>query len=117
MPLIERVLTIVIVVFGTMFTRFISFMIFPEGKRVPVYIIRLGRVLPYSMMGLLVVYSMKNVLIKENLLAGNHGIAELISVIFIILLQKWKKNMLLSILLGTVFYMFLVQKIFVHIYM
>lgn len=49
------------VVLGTMVTRFLPFIIFPEGKEPPEFISYLGKVLPYAVIGLLVVYCLKDV--------------------------------------------------------
>jgi branched-subunit amino acid transport protein AzlD len=90
-------------------TRFLPFILFPEDKETPEYIRYLGSVLPYAVIGLLVVYCLKDV----NLLGGSHGLPELIATVFIIVIHSWKKNVLLSIGGGTLLYMFLVQYIFV----
>lgn len=52
----QSIITIIAVVLGTMVTRFLPFVIFPEGKNPPEYIRYLGTVLPYAVIGLLVVY-------------------------------------------------------------
>ena len=46
MTLTEQILTIAMVVLGTMLTRFLPFLIFPAGRETPRYIQYLGRVLP-----------------------------------------------------------------------
>ena len=102
----QSIVTIIIVVLGTLATRALPFIIFPEGKTPPAYISYLGTVLPYAVIGLLVVYSMKDVPRSPF-----HGLPEAIAVLFIVSLHKWKKNTLLSIGAGTVLYMFLVQNI------
>ena len=104
----QSIITILAVVLGTMLTRFLPFFIFPASKTPPKFIQYLGAVLPYAVMGLLVVYSLKN----TSLLTGSHGLPEGIAILCIILLHLWKKNMLLSIAAGTILYMFLVQIIF-----
>lgn len=103
----QRVITILVVVAGTMMTRFLPFLIFPEGKTPPKYITYLGTVLPYAVIGLLVVYCL-----KDAVFATFHGLPELIAIVFIFVLHKWKKNTLLSIAGGTVLYMVLVQNFF-----
>ena len=92
---------------GTMVTRFLPFLIFPEGKEPPEFIQYLGKVLPYAVIGLLVIYCLKDVLGS-----GTYGIPEFLAIAFIVLLHRWKKNILLSIGGGTVFYMLLVQFVF-----
>ena len=51
--------------------------------------------------------------VKEiNLFTGSHGIPELLSIAVVALLHIWKKNTLLSIAVGTILYMILVQVVF-----
>ena len=90
---------------GTMVTRFLPFLIFPEGKEPPEFIQYLGKVLPYAVIGLLVIYCLKDVPGS-----GTYGI--FLAIAFIVLLHRWKKSILLSIGGGTVFYMLLVQFVF-----
>ena len=92
---------------GTMVTRFLPFLIFPEGKEPPEFIQYLGKVLPYAVIGLLVIYCLKDVPGSET-----YGIPEFLAIVFIVLLHRWKKSILLSIGGGTVFYMLLVQFVF-----
>lgn len=108
MSIIEQIITIAMVVLGTMLTRFLPFWLFPSGKETPVVIKYLGRVLPGAVFGLLVVYSLKNV----SLLAAPHGLPELIAIVVVIIMHLWKRQMLLSIAAGTVCYMLLVQLVF-----
>lgn len=108
MTLSQQIITIAVVVLGTMLTRFLPFIIFPAGKPTPKYIQYLGRVLPAAVFGLLVVYCLKNV----RILSGSHGLPELISIALVIVLHLWKRQMLLSIAGGTVCYMLLVQLMF-----
>lgn len=92
---------------GTMVTRFLPFLIFPEGKEPPEFIQYLGKVLHYAVIGLLVIYCLKDVPGS-----GTYGIPEFLAIVFIVLLHRWKKSILLSIGGGTVFYMLLVQFVF-----
>ena len=108
MTITQQLITIGMVIFGTMLTRFLPFLLFPAGKPTPKYIQYLGKVLPAAVFGLLVIYSLKNV----SLFAGSHGIPELISIAIVIGLHLWKRQMLLSIAGGTVCYMLLVQFVF-----
>lgn len=108
MTLSQQIITIGIVVLGTMTTRFLPFLVFPAGKPTPKYVQYLGKVLPSAVFGLLVVYCLKNV----NILVGSHGFPELIAIVAVIALHLWKRQMLLSIAGGTVCYMLLVQFVF-----
>ncbi len=108
MNVTQQILTIAMVVLGTMLTRFLPFIVFPSGKPTPDYVQYLGKMLPSAVIGLLVIYCFKDV----NLISGSHGIPELIGVVVVVLLHLWKKQMLLSIAGGTIVYMFLVQLFF-----
>lgn len=92
----------------TMATRFLPFLIFGSGKKTPAIITYLGKVLPYAIMGMLVVYCMKDV----AFLSAPYGIPELLGCVVVAILHLWKRNSLLSIGVGTVFYMVLVQLVF-----
>lgn len=104
MTTLQKCITVIAVVLGTALTRFLPFFLFPEGKTPPKYISYLGSVLPYAVIGFLVVYSLKDVAVSPF-----HGLLETISILFIAVLHKWRKNTLLSIGAGTALYMYLVQ--------
>lgn len=108
MNVTEQMITILMVVLGTMVTRFLPFLVFPSGKPTPKYIQYLGKVLPAAVFGLLVVYCLKDV----NVFGGSRGIPELISILVVVFLHFWKRQMLLSIAGGTICYMLLVQFVF-----
>ncbi len=105
----QMIITVAAVVLGTMTTRFLPFLLFPANKPTPKYIQYLGKVLPYAVMGLLLIYCLKDVQVA----VWPHGIPELIGVAVTAALQFWRKNMLLSIAVGTILYMALVQLVFV----
>lgn len=108
MTLSQQVITLACVVFATVLTRFLPFLVFPKNRPIPKFLQYLGKVLPAAVFGLLVIYCLKNV----SLLSGSHGIPELIAVLVVVALHLWKKQMLLSIAGGTVVYMLLVQFVF-----
>ncbi len=108
MSITQRIITIAMIVLGTMITRFLPFLIFPAGKSTPKYIQYLGNVLPAAVFGLLVVYCLKDV----SIFTGSHGLPELISIALVVVLHLWKRQMLLSIAGGTICYMLLVQFVF-----
>lgn len=101
-------MTILAVVAGTALTRFLPFLIFPEGKNPPDYITWLGTVLPHAVIGLLIVYCL-----KDAVFSAYHGLPEIISIGFIYLLHKWKKKYPVEYCGGTVLYMVFVQYFFV----
>ena len=93
----------------TFITRVIPFAIFPKGKEIPKVVQYLGKVLPPAVIGMLVIYCFKSVQIT----AFPFGLPELIAGAVVVLLHIWKRNNLLSIGVGTVLYMVLVQTVFV----
>lgn len=103
----QSIITIFVVVIGTMTTRFLPFLIFPESKTPPKIVTYLGTVLPYAVMGLLVVYCLKDAVFSQY-----HALPEMIAIVAVGVIHKWKKNTLLSIAIGTILYMVFVQKIF-----
>ena len=108
MTLPQQIITVAMVVLGTAVTRFLPFLVFPAGKPTPKYIQYLGKVRPSAVFGLLVIYCLRNV----SIFSGSHAIPELISIVLVIILHVWKRQMLLSIAGGTVCYMLLVQLVF-----
>ena len=106
--MINQVFIVAGLIAGTMVTRFLPFILFPAEKEKPRYLEYLGKTLPYGAMGFLVVYCLKGV----DLLAGNHGIPELLAVGLTAAIHCWKRSSLLSIGIGTAFYMVLVQMVF-----
>ena len=101
----EAVLVAVMAV-GTILLRFLPFIIF--RKETPPYITYLGKVLPPAIIGMLVIYCLKDV----KLTVRPYGIPELIAAVCVIGLQVFRRNSLLSILGGTIIYMVLIQAVF-----
>ena len=101
-------LIILLVALTTFATRVTPFLVFPKGKEIPKTIQYLGKVLTPAIIGMLVVYCLKN----TKVLAAPYGIPELIAVVVVAVLHIWKRNNLLSIGVGTVLYMVLIQTVF-----
>lgn len=108
MTLTQQIIIIGCVVLGTLTTRFLPFIIFNNDKETPAYIKYLGYMLPPAVFGLLVVYALREV----ELTTVSGFVPEMLAVGLIVVLHYWKKNMLLSIAGGTIFYMILVQIVF-----
>ena len=106
---VQALIIILVVSLGTQVTRWLPFVLFPEQKEPPAVVAYLGKVLPPAMMGLLVVYSLRN----TDILSGSHGLPEAIAVTVTAGLHLWRRSTLLSILAGTAVYMLLVQLVFV----
>ena len=90
----------------TALTRFLPFILF--RKNTPAYISYLGRVLPTAIIGMLVVYCLKDV----SLMRAPHGLPELIACACVVAVQVWRRNAIISILSGTAVYMLLIRLVF-----
>ena len=108
MPNLHSALMIAVIALVTAALRFLPFLIFGENRKTPPLVTYLGQVLPYAIMGMLVVYCLKGV----SLTTFPFGIPELLGCAAVTLLHIWKRNTLLSIGVGTVCYMLLVQFVF-----
>ena len=100
-------LLIAVIAVVTYLLRSLPFLVF-SGRQTPAFVTYLGKVLPYAIMGMLVVYCLKD----TTLLSWPYGIPELLACIVVVLLHLWRKNTLLSIGVGTAFYMVLIQLVF-----
>lgn len=105
---LHDILLVATVALVTIALRFLPFWIFGENRTTPPLVAHLGKVLPFAIMGMLVVYCMKDM----KLTAAPFGIPELIGCALVAGLHVWKRNTLLSIGAGTLCYMLLVQFVF-----
>jgi len=105
----QSILFFGIISLTTIFLRVLPFLIFPDHKETPKYITYLGKVFPYATIGMQVIYRLKDI----SFAAAPFGLPEIISIGVIVILHLWKNNTLLSIGVGTVLYMILVQFVFI----
>ena len=91
----------------TIALRFAPFLLL-RGRETPKFIAYLGRVLPYAIMGMLVVYCLRG----TGFAAASDWMPQLIATALVVALHVWKRNTLLSIIAGTACYMVLVQLVF-----
>ena len=102
-------LSVAIIALITAALRFLPFALFGNGRKTPKIIEKLSSMLPYAIMGMLVVYCLKDTSFSS--LGG--FLPAFIASAVVVLLHVWKRNTLLSIISGTVCYMLLVQLVFV----
>ncbi len=101
-------ITVAVIALTTAALRFLPFVIWNGGKKTPEFIEKLGRVLPYAIMGMLVVYCLKGVSFSTV-----SGLLPVLIACFVVgILYVWKRNTLISIVAGTLCYMMLVQTVF-----
>ena len=108
MTTFQSIIVIAAAAAGTIVTRFLPFLVFREGKPIPQFVTYLGKVLPLAVMGMLVVYALRNTPITT----GSHGMPELISLAVLTGVNPKWRNRLASIGVGTIVYMILVQCVF-----
>lgn len=105
---VQYALMVLVMAAVTAAIRFLPFLIFNGKRETPAFITYLGRVLPYAVMGMLVVFCFKSV----SFLKAPFGVPELIAGAVVVGLHAWRRNTLLSILSGTAVYMLLIQLVF-----
>lgn len=105
----KAILIVLIVAACTFLTRVLPFLFFGGSRGVPKAVNYLGKILPPAIMATLVIYCLKGISPAK----APYGAPELLSVALVAALHLWKRSNLLSIGLGTVFYMFLIQFVFV----
>ena len=108
MTIAQRIITIAVCALGTMLTRCLPFLVVSSGRPTPRYVQYLGKALPAAIFGMLVVYCLRN----ATPFSGNFALPELISVALVVAVHLWKRQMLLSVAVGTVCYMLLTQLVF-----
>ncbi len=94
---------------GNLITRALPFALFGRQKEPPALIVHLGKFFPPAIIATLIIFCLKDV----SFSTGSHGIPEIVSVLCVAVLHLWKKNVLISIGVGTVLYMVLIQFVFV----
>ena len=107
---LHSMLLIAVIAVITFGLRGLPFLIFTGGRKTPGIIVYLGKVLPYAIMGMLLVFCFKDTAV----MTFPYAAPEMISAALVVLLHIWKRNTLLSIVSGTVCYMILVQRVFVR---
>ena len=100
---------VAVVALVTFFTRVLPFLLFRNPQKIPRLVIYLGGVLPFAVMGMLIVYCLKS----TSVLVYPFGLPELIAAAAVVLLHRWKHNTFLSVGSGTILYMLLVQFVFI----
>lgn len=104
----HSVILVLVIAVITYALRAMPFILLGHGKEIPPAVAYLGKVLPYAIIGMLVVYCLKGV----SLVQAPFGLPELIAGVLVAGLHIWKRSTLLSVGVGTVCYMLLVQLVF-----
>ncbi len=105
---LHSILLVVVMAVVSFLLRAFPFMLFSGKKETPKFVLYLGKVLPYAIIGMLVIYCVKDISFD----AVSHFLPYIIAGAVVVVLHIWKRNTLLSILAGTLSYMALVQFVF-----
>ncbi len=101
---IEIYIAIFIMAGVNFFTRVFPFLFFRKSK-LPSYILFIEKFFPPIIMSILIVYTLKDIEFSSS----PYGLKEIGAILFTAILHLSLKNYLISIFLGTIFYMGLIQ--------
>ena len=104
---LHGIATVAVIALVTAALRFLPFLLL-RSRQTPAFIAYLGKVLPFAIMGMLVVYCLRHI----SFSAMPFGIPDVLACALVVAVHIWKRNTLLSILSGTVLYMILLQTLF-----
>jgi len=102
------ILSIGVMAIVTYLLRLAPFILFAKHQSTPKWIVYLGKYLPPAVMGMLIIYSLKNI----NLFKADQSIPIAVAIFITVILHLWKRNNLISILSGTLAYMLMIQFVF-----
>lgn len=105
---LHLVLMVLVMAVVTFLLRAFPFMVFSGKKETPQFVLYLGKVLPFAIIGMLVIYCVKDI----SFVALGSFLPYIISGAIVVVLHVWRRNTLLSITAGTLSYMALVQFVF-----
>ncbi len=106
--LVHSIALVAVMAIVTFILRAFPFLVFSGKRETPKYVVYLGKVLPYAIIGMLVVYCVKDISFDTV----SHFLPYIIAGAVVVLLHVWRRNTLLSIIAGTLSYMALVQFVF-----
>ena len=102
------ILLVIVMAVVSFLLRAFPFIVFSGKKDTPRFVLYLGKVLPAAIIGMLVIYCVKDI----SFVSVSNFLPYIIAGAVVVLLHKWRRNTLLSILAGTLSYMALVQVLF-----
>lgn len=105
----KAILVILVAAVCTFATRLFPFALFGGKKEVPKFVKYLGDILPVAIIGILIIYCLRDFMNGDI----NIIIPQLIAVAATALVHLWKRNTLLSIAVGTIGYMLLIHFVFI----
>lgn len=104
----EAILIILVAAVCTFATRAFPFVLFGGKKDPPKIIVYLGNILPVAILGVLIVYAVGD----YTTITMSELLPKLIGIALTAIMHLWKRNVLLSISVGTIGYMLLINFVF-----
>lgn len=105
MTVLQTGIMVAVMAVVTFATRALPFILFPKHKTTPRFVVYLGKVLPFAITGMLLVFCLKETVV----LSYPYGIPEIIGIVTVVTVYLTSKKSLPAIAAGTLVYMFLVQ--------
>ena len=105
MPDTHTLLLVFVIALVTAALRFLPFFVFRGGRKSPRIVEKLGGLLPYAVMGMLVVYCLRDV----RFTSPSGFVPSFVACLAVGILYVWKRNTLVSIVVGTATYMLLLR--------
>ncbi len=102
---IEMTIMVAILALTTISTRFLPFVLFPDHRPIPTWLVYLKHTLPPAAMGMLVVYALKD----TNWHNSPYGLPQGLAVLWIIWVHQRYRNVLVSVSSGLGLFMMLAQ--------
>ncbi|PAF54238.1 hypothetical protein BKH42_01655 [Helicobacter sp. 13S00482-2] len=103
--MLDSVIIVLIIIVITFLSRALPFIIFNSKRHTPVFLHYLGKVLPNAIIGMLIVYCLKG----TEMSAAPFGLNEILALMCVVVCQTILKIYVVSILAGTILYMYLIQ--------
>ncbi|MDR1569353.1 MAG: AzlD domain-containing protein [Oscillospiraceae bacterium] len=97
----QAVITIVIIAICTLITRALPFWLFSGERAAPRFLPYLGSALPYAVIGMLIIYCLRDFSFAQPSRALSQGIGVAVTAA----LYLWRKHSLIAIVGGTAAYM------------
>ena len=108
MTFMQTLITVALFAATTLLTRALPFLLFPADRPTSKFVLYLGKVLPYAIAPMLLVYCFREL----DFLAYPHALPEVLAVLSVGILFRLFHNSLISIAGGTALYMLLIQTTF-----
>lgn len=101
----HTIILVAVSVLVTVLLRAFPFLVFNGKKEMPKGVKIVADSLPPAIMGVLVIYCLKDYILSP----GSTSVAAAVAVVAVVILHLWRRNVLMSIAAGTFIYMILIR--------